>query len=341
MPLHIVKDDLTTLAVDAIVNPTNSYYDATGGLDLAVHRAAGEALSSYLATLPPLAVGEVRESEGFLLPCRYILHTVGPLWQGGGAGEETLLGSCYQNALRRADALGCESVAFPLIASGALGYPKEQVMKLATAAIAEFLCDHEMAVYLSVYHKEDFSVDCHLMREITAYISSSRQEIGTVSACCERIPPRKPPKGRARADFALRKKHDAVGTVDAVDDFNALVISLDRSFADELFYLIDKKGISDVECYKRSNVDKKTFSKIKCNKDYRPSKVTAVSFAIGLHLSIAEAERLLSTAGLCLSPSYTFDVIIRYFLTTGRYDTIFDVNEVLYQFDQITLGTSL
>ena len=117
-----------------------------------------------------------------------------------------------------------------------------------------------------------------------------------------------------------------------------LVIQLDRPFAEELFYWIDCKGLTDVECYKRSNVDKKTFSKIKCNKNYRPSKETAVSFAIGLHLNIDEAERLLSTAGICLSPSYTFDVIIRYFLTYGCYNTIHDVNEALYQYDQVTLG---
>ena len=263
-------------------------------------------------------------SDGFLLPCRHILHTVGPLWQGGGAGEEDALTACYQNALNRAASLGCESVALPLIASGALGYPKDRVMKVATAAIAEFLCDHEMTVYLSVYRKEEFSLNRRLAGELSSYIAEHRAPIITMA--CER----RAPRGRVMADLAIRAN---------CTDVDELVIKLDRSFADELFYWIDQKGLTDVECYKRSNVDKKTFSKIKCQKHYRPSKVTAVSFAIGLHLSIDEAERLLSTAGLCLSPSITFDVIIRYFLTTGRYDTIHDVNEALYQFDQITLGT--
>ena len=113
---------------------------------------------------------------------------------------------------------------------------------------------------------------------------------------------------------------------------------LDRGFADTLFYYIDKKGISDVECYKRSNVSKKTFSKIKCNSDYRPSKITAVSFAIGLHLSLEETQHLLSTAGMCLSHSIRFDVIIEYFISSGSYETIFDVNEVLYQLDECLLG---
>lgn len=332
MPLHIIRDDLTKLSVDAIVNPTNSYYDATGGMDFAVHQAAGEELSAFLAALPPLSVGEVRESEGFSLPCRYILHTVGPLWQGGNSGEEEKLVACYQNALLRADSLGCESVAFPLIASGAFGYPKDRVMKLATAAIAEFLCDHEMTVYLSVFRKEDFALNRRLERGLLYYVAENTN-CDSESACYE-IPPRR----RKPLQGCITANHD-IGMPPPMAD--GLIVKLDRSFSEELFFWIDQKGLTDVECYKRSNVDKKTFSKIKCNPKYRPSKETAVSFAIGLHLSIDEAERLLSTAGLCLSPSYIFDVIIRYFLTNGCYNTIHDVNEALYQYDQVTLGTSL
>lgn len=325
MPLHMIKEDLVTLSVDAIVNPTNSEYKATGGLDLAIRSAAGEGLTEALSSLPPLAVGEVVKTDAFALPCRYILHTVGPLWQGGDFAESEALRACYQNTLRLADSLGCESVAFPLIASGALGFPRDSVMKLATAAIAEFLCDHEMTVYLSVYHKEEFSLDRRLARELVRYISYNRVE---TEHHCE----------RNMAKYAALGCRQEIAPSFTVAD---AVKKLDRSFAEELFYLIDEKGLTDVECYKRSNVDKKTFSKIKCNKKYRPSKETAVSFAIGLHLTIDEAERLLSTAGLCLSPSYTFDVIIRYFLTTGNYKTIFDVNEALYQFDQVTLGVSV
>jgi len=200
-------------------------------------------------------------------------------------------------------------------------------MKLATAAIAEFLCDHEMTVYLSVFSKDDFSLDRRLERSLFHYVSENTRPYARMA--CEEAPYRRriPPKAQMMANYCM-----APPTADA------LVVKLDRPFSEELFYLIDQKGMTDVECYKRSNVDKKTFSKIKCNKNYRPSKETAVSFAIGLHLTIDEAERLLSTAGLCLSPSYTFDVIIRYFLTNGCYDTIHDVNEALYLYDQTTLG---
>ena len=113
---------------------------------------------------------------------------------------------------------------------------------------------------------------------------------------------------------------------------------MDKDFADTLFYYIDKKGITDVEAYKLSNVNKKTFSKIKCDPNYKPSKLTAISFAIGLKLDLDETTHLLKTAGYSLSNCNKFDVIIQYFIETGNYKTIFDVNEVLYQFDQQLLG---
>jgi hypothetical protein len=121
-------------------------------------------------------------------------------------------------------------------------------------------------------------------------------------------------------------------------DLSDMLKELDRGFAQTLFYFIDKKGLTDVETYKRSNVGKKTFSKIKCNNNYRPSKITAISFAVGLHLDMEETEMLLRSAGFCLSRSNKFDVIIEYFIVSGAYKTIFDINEVLYQFDQPLLG---
>ena len=149
----------------------------------------------------------------------------------------------------------------------------------------------------------------------------------TPMASCSMSPPRMPRERMQRRDGMFSS-----ATLDGMLD------NMDKGFADTLFYYIDKVGITDVEAYKRSNVDKKTFSKIKCNPDYRPSKITAVSFAIGLRLDFDETKHLLSTAGMCLSRSSKFDVIIEYFVTFGKYDSIFDVNEVLYQFDQRLLG---
>ena len=161
---------------------------------------------------------------------------------------------------------------------------------------------------------------------------SSFREAGRIPhmASCSAAPPRMPRGRMERRDGLLRS--------DTLDD---MLANMDKSFADTLFNYIDRVGITDVEAYKRANVDKKTFSKIKCNPDYRPSKITAVSFAIGLRLNLDETKHLLSTAGMCLSRSSKFDVIIEYFIRSGNYETIFDVNEVLYQFDQSLLGAQL
>ena len=334
MPLHIIHDDLTSFSADAIVNSTDIHYRATGGLDLALQKAAGEGLAKALAKLPPLTFGGVQVTEGFSLPYRYILHTACPIYRGGDDFEEDALFLCYQNALKKAYDLGCESIAFPLIGTGALYYPRNSVMKLATAAIGEFLMEHDMTVFISVFDKRDFDIDRRLYIDLMHYIAGTyaepRVSFEAEEAYFEkRHKPRAGISAQARANMAF-----PIAEVKLED----LLKDMDAPFSETLFRLIDKKGISDVECYKRSNVDKKTFSKIKCNPDYRPSKLTVISFAIGLHLTIEETEALLKTVGLCLSGSSKFDVIIRYFLTTGNYQTIFDVNEVLYQFDEMTLG---
>ena len=259
--------------------------------------------------------------------------------------------------MKLAIAHGCTSVAFPLISSGLHGYPKDRVLRHAAEVINEFLEENELDVYIVVYDKASYSISRELFLDVTAYIDNFYIE--HVRASESAAPPsfsKMPPI--ARRNYEARRRAPVVDDVEIFSDANdGVAVSalsyfseqtqdvlenmfskMDRGFAETLFYYIDKKGISDVECYKRSNVGKKTFSKIKCSKDYRPSKITAVSFAVGLHLDIEQTRHLLSTAGMCLSRSNKFDVIIEYFITTGNYETIFDVNEVLYQFDQSLLG---
>ena len=346
MPLNIVRRDITKIKCDAIVNPTNTHLKPTGGTDADIHRAAGPELISLCESLGEMSVGEAVITPAFDLPAKYVIHTVGPVWQGGLAGERTLLRSCYREAMSLAIAHGCTSVAFPLIASGNNGYPRDRVLKEATDVISDFLDKYELDVYIAVYDKAAFSINEELYFDVSEYIGAFYHDADEAAmseerACepinmleiCEPAPSRflgsaAPPKRRAR----MREKISASKTLDD------MLRNMDKGFADTLFDYIDAVGISDVEAYTRSNVDKKTFSKIKCNKDYRPSKITAVSFAIGLRLDIEQTEHLLSTAGICLSRSNKFDVIIEYFITSGKYKTIFDVNEVLYQFDQPCLG---
>ena len=331
MSLKIIKDDITRIQVDAIVNPTNSYLWPGGGADAAIHRAAGPRLLVECQKLGGLSVGEAKITPAFDLPAKYVIHTAGPEWVDGFQGERVLLRSCYKEAMALAFAHECQSIAFPLISSGTGGYPKEQVLKEAVDVLTECLKKSEIEVYIVIYDKSEYSIDPCLRRDVERFVGrfyrapfffSRRQDSdeeqeervsceASASYCCASVAP------------------------PTLED---LFQDMDEGFAETLFALIDKKGLTDVEAYKRSNVGKKTFSKIKCTKDYRPSKITAVSFAIGLHLSLEETKHLLSTAGMCLSRSSKFDVIIEYFINSGNYKTIFDVNEVLYQFDQVLLG---
>lgn len=333
MPLHVIRQDMTKIECDAIVNPTNTELFPTGGLDAAIHEAAGRELLVAAEALRPLKIGEAKVADAYLLPCRHVIFTAGPRWQGGAFHEEDELISCYQSCLALARSLSCESVALPLIAAGTLGFPKTRVMKIALSAISDFLFENEMTVYLVVYDKSEYEISRALFCDVQSYIGQTMANVSV--SMCEELPQRRrlPPRGQARAE--MRAEYNIAPPIESLDD---MLKHLDRGFSDTLFFYIDKKGITDVECYKRSNVDKKTFSKIKCNPKYRPSKLTVISFAIGLHLTVDEAYHLLETAGMTLSKSSRFDVIILYFLTTGNYETIHDVNEVLYQFDEVTLG---
>ena len=351
MPLKIIRQDITKIKCDAIVNPTNRHMWPGGGADAAIHEAAGPELLDYCQTLGGVSVGEAKITPAFKLPCKYVIHTAGPEWEGGLSGERVLLRSCYKESMRLAIKHGCKKVAFPLIASGLYGYPKDKVLKEAVDVIRKFLAHYEMEVYIVVYDKTAYSISRELYTDVQSFVDNFyvemhsdmfdnfREEDNYASYKASRIM-----SDKMCADEPIEKcSIDAAPICYDSIPFQSkrldnMLKDMDKGFAETLFSYIDKTGVTDVEAYKLSNVGKKTFSKIKCNKDYKPSKITAVSFAVGLHLDLEETRHLLSTAGMCLSRANKFDVIIEYFITTGKYETIFDVNEVLYQFDQVLLG---
>ncbi len=350
MPLQIIRQDITKIQVDAIVNTTNKKMIGYSGVDLAVHTAAGPGLDKYCATIAPLGLGTAKITPAFNLPCKYIIHTSGPVWHGGLQGESIILKSCYLESLKLAVKHGFESIAFPLISSGAYGYPKDKVLKFAIQVITEFLFDHELTVYLCVYDRTSYEFSRELFEDIRDFIGEDRAERQTGFnmplprlARCESMALAEEeicdysvgaPLASAPAPSPKEKKADSVAGM----SFEEYMKKMDKSFAYKLFDLIDESGMTDVECYKKANVDKKTFSKIKCNPDtYKPSKQTAVAFAIALQLDLDETQDLLASAGLTLSQSFTFDKIIRYFIQKEIYD-IFVINEALFEFDQILLG---
>ena len=304
------------------------------GVDFAVHATAGKELEAECARIAPLGLGEAKITSGYNLPCKYIIHTSGPVWQGGLLGESIILRSCYIESLKLAVNNRCRSVAFPLISSGAYGYPKDQVLKFAVQSITEFLFENELNVYLCVFDKESYSFSQKLFHDIKAFIDDDYAEEHEedrdedfsghfmLSECCWSS---KMEKGVVE-DKAV-----------PVRSLREYIKDMDRSFQEMLFDLIDESGMTDVECYKKANIDKRVFSKIKSNKAYRPSKQTAIAFAISLQLNLDTTQELLATAGYTLSKSNVFDKIIRYFIHVGNYD-IFEINEALFEFDQVLLG---
>ena len=355
MPLKIIRQDITKISCDAIVNPTNKYMLPGGGVDAAIHQAAGPGLLKYCQRLGGVSVGEARITPAFDLPCEYVIHTAGPEWEDGLSGERVLLRSCYKEAMKLAVRFGCKSVAFPLIASGLYGYPKDKVLKEATEVLSEFLRHHEMDVYIVVYDKTAYSISKELYDDVQSFVDNfyvethsdtldiSREEDIYASyqsrqIVCDMICAMEEPVKQSLEERGIEASVCCDSMPFQSAKLDKMLRDMDKGFAETLFDYIDKKRLTDVEAYKRANVSRKTFSKIKCDKNYKPSKITAISFAIGLHLDLEETKHLLSTAGMALSRADKFDVIIEYFIISGKYNTIHDVNEVLYQFDQSLLG---
>ena len=338
MPFTIVRNDITKMAVDAIVNPTDSCFSGSGGVDGAVHLGAGEELAIVCKSFGRCGVGECKITKGYGLPCKYIIHTVGPKWKDGTAGEEILLKACYLSAIKAAIKKRCKTVAVPLIASGSFGYPKEKALKAATDAIKSALEEKDISVTLVVYDKQSYSIGTSLFGDIQSFISGKQEE-----EC--RFPQSMSFSGRVvpkehqcdSADFSPLAQPMAQRTSTPMDDLKKRLSYIDESFSQMLLRKIDEKGMTDAECYKKANIDRKLFSKIRGDVHYRPSKPTAIAFAIGLELDIKETRELLLKAGYALSRSNTFDIIIEYFIGKGNYN-VFDINEALFAFDQNLLG---
>ncbi len=337
MPFTIIRQDITKMEVDAIVNAANTELKMGGGVCGAIFKAAGATkLQAACDKLSPIKTGEAVITPGFGLPAKFVIHTAGPVYNKRNPEEsERLLRSAYTESLRAAIENECESVAFPLISSGIYGYPKDEALQVATSAIRDFLQEHDLDVYLALFDKSAFVISRSLLGEVKSYIdehyvemrekkrrkllASERQALAEDTASIY-LPAFK----RAAAPVAAGRLEDIVG-------------DLDEPFSDMLLRLIDAKGMTDVEVYKRANLDRKLFSKIRSVKNYMPSKRTAIALAVSLGLSLKETDALLERAGYALSRAIKFDVIVEYFIVNGKYD-IFEINEVLFAYDQPLLG---
>ena len=350
MPFIIVRQDITKIKADAIVNAANTDLREGGGVCGAIFRAAGaDLLRGACEALAPIQPGEAVITPGFGLPAKYIIHAAGPVYQKSHREQsEQLLRAAYASALKRAVEHRCESVAFPLISSGIYGYPKDEALRVASSAIQGFLDDHEMTVTLAVFDQTAFTLSRELQGAVESYIDENyvlarqdryRRLRGEQS---ESLYDEHDFRPSASVKYSLRDNPPVTSAApQALAPYEAAAESfadlLDEPFTDALFRLIDLKGMTDVEVYKRANLDRKHFSKIRAGKGYMPGKKTVIALAIALRLSPGEARDLLRQAGFALSRSQLFDVIIQYFIDNGRYD-IFEINEVLFKYDQPLLG---
>ncbi len=333
MPLEIVRNDITKMKVDAIVNAANESLLGGGGVDGAIHRAAGPELLAECRTLHGCRTGSAKMTKGYKLPAKYVIHAVGPVWYGGLYGEKKLLESCYRTSLELAKEQGCESVAFPLISAGVYGYPKDKAIRVAMDTITAFLTENDMTVYLVIFDRSTFRISTKLFSAIQEYIDDRYVDLhrDSRSICLRRMQQAQTMEDSCyemAAPMAMPCK--AMSLDDALQD-------IDEGFSEMLLRKIDEKGMKDSACYKKANIDRKLFSKIRSDKHYKPSKPTVLAFAIALELPLSEAKDMLQKAGFALSHSNKFDIIVDYFIQNGKYD-IFEINEALFAFDQSLLG---
>ena len=333
MPFSIQRNDITCLTVDAIVNAANSGLRPGGGVCGAIFAAAGyEQMDEACRAIGHCSVGGAVITPGFGLKARYVVHAVGPIWQGGGQNEPELLANAYRNAMQVAWDAGCRSIAFPLISSGIYGYPKEAAFRIAVDAIRDFLAGHDMDVILTVfdrsstllgerYHQVQSFIDDHY---VEFAIHSRRMETALMTQQLEEQADMMYAPCPAMAEPCMERSLDE------------LVEQLEESFNAMLLRLIDQKGFTDTQVYKRANLDRKHFSKLR-KEGYNPSKPTVVALAIALHLNLDETKDFLGRAGYALTRASKFDVIIEYCIREGIYD-IFEVNELLFAFEERLLG---
>ena len=330
MPLQIVRNDITAMKVDAIVNAANESLLGGGGVDGAIHAAAGPELLAECRTLGGCKTGQAKITKGYRLPAKFVIHTVGPIWKGGSHGERDLLVSAYRSSLELALAHQCETVAFPLISSGVYGYPKDQALKVAVDTIGDFLLTHDMTVYLVIFDRAAYTIGGKLFADIAAYIDDRYVAIHTDSREIQ----------RRRMVMAAMHAEEAWPPAPAVPSgLDEALSKLDESFSQMLLRKIDERGMTDTQCYKKANIDRKLFSKIRSDVHYKPSKPTVMAFAIALELSLKEAREMLEKAGFAFSHASKLDIIVEYFIAHRNYN-IFEINEALFAFDQSLLGGS-
>ncbi|MBQ9210119.1 MAG: macro domain-containing protein [Clostridia bacterium] len=355
MPFQIIRNDITKVKADVIVNTANPKPVIGSGTDSAVYHAAGESLLlTERQKIGDIMPGDAVATLAFHLPAKHIIHTVGPVWVDGNHREREILRFCYAKSLSLANDLSAESIAFPLIATGAYGFPKDEALSIALSEIGKFLLTHEMKVILVVFDQTAFELSQDLVGGIEAYIDDHGVLQAKEAEYSEdeylgrsKMLRRKKELERIQEDseeylpdaLYMSEPKMSVPPLPIMDgkSLDEVLEDAGESFQQRLFELIDESGMDDISVYKKANIDRKVFSRIRCKEDYKPKKKTAVAFAIALQLDLPTMLDLLSRAEIAFSPSNKFDLIITYFVTNGIYD-IYEINAALFKYGQPILG---
>ena len=342
MPFEIVRNDITHMQVDAIVNSANPKPVVGPGTDSSIHSAAGPELLLARQKIGAIAPGNAAVTPAYDLQAKYVIHTVGPVWNGGTYGEEQILRNCYENALKRAVEYGCDSIAFPLIATNNYGFPKEKALQIAVSAFSAFLLEQEMYIYLVVFDRNAFQLSEKLFHNITSYIDRHYVDAWEISVYGPKGNTRRQRLSRQLEDRPIRESCLPTGGMPMAPPMPKLSLEdvlkqTDAGFTERLLELIDKTGKKDSEIYKKALLSKQHFSKIRNNPDYKPTKATAISLALALELDLDATKDLIGRAGYALTNSSKFDLIIQYFIEKKNYNIV-EINIALYEFDQSLLG---
>lgn len=329
MPFDIVRNDITNMQVDAIVNAASHLPRVGAGVDSAIHKKAGPSLLAARKEIGYIRPGTAAITPGFGLGAEYVIHAATPTWIDGAHGEAEALRSAYDMSLALAAERGCDSIAFPLLASGNHGFPKQKALQVAVAAFSEFLMENEMQIYLVVFGKESLRLSEKLVHNVACYIDENY-----VDAYEQTLRPRyQMSRNLEMSDVCMASMPCEESSL-SLDEY---IRNKDAGFTETLLSLIKKKGLKNATVYKRANISKQHFSKLINDPNAKPSKQTAIALSLALELDLDATRDLIGRAGYALTNSSTFDLIIRYFIEHGQFNVI-EINIALYEFDQSLLG---
>lgn len=316
MPFRIIRNDITKVKADAIVNTANPAVEIGGGVDSAIYNAAGkELLLEARGRIGHLNPGEVGITPAFHLEAKYIIHVSGPWWLGGQQNEEQLLRQCYDRALALAVENGCQSIAFPVLATGTYAFPKELGIQIAIDSFTEFLEKNELDITLVVFGSESLSISGRLVDEVSSFIDDRYVQEALAEEYKEEF-------------FSSVPILEAPCKKESLDDVLKNIYT--DSFEKHLQKLINKKMLKNSEVYVSANISKQYFSKL-LKGQVKPSKEKMLALAVGLQLNLDETIDFLKIAGYALSPISQTDAVVEYFIEQEDYSVI-KIDIVLFDY---------